>query len=299
MRAPDRSERTGVLMGLAAYVCWGVFPLYWPLLEPAGAVEILGQRIVWSAVVVTVVLLVRRMGRPRLTRRQGFLIAGASVVLSINWGLYIWGVNHGHVLETSLGYFINPLFTVLLGVFVLGERLRGLQRVAVVIATVAVIGLTIDYGRPPWIALVLAASFGSYGLLKKFAGVGAVDSLAVETWVLTPVALVFLLVTASTSTFASHGPDHVSLLIGTGVVTTVPLLFFGGAVTRVPLTTLGLLQYVAPTLQFACGVVIRHESLPATRLVGFALVWVALAVFSYDALRSNRRAALDPRPMAA
>lgn len=286
-------------MGLAAYVCWGVFPLYWPLLEPAGAVEILGQRIVWSAVVVTVVLLVRRMGRPRLTRRQGFLIAGASVVLSINWGLYIWGVNHGHVLETSLGYFINPLFTVLLGVFVLGERLRGLQRVAVVIATVAVIGLTIDYGRPPWIALVLAASFGSYGLLKKFAGVGAVDSLAVETWVLTPVALVFLLVTASTSTFASHGPDHVSLLIGTGVVTTVPLLFFGGAVTRVPLTTLGLLQYVAPTLQFACGVVIRHESLPATRLVGFALVWVALAVFSYDALRSNRRAALDPRPMAA
>lgn len=285
-------------MGLAAYALWGLFPLYWPLLKPATAYEILGHRIVWSAVLVALVLLVRRRGLPHLSRRQFRLIAAASVVLSVNWGLYIWGVNHGHVLETSLGYFINPLITVLMGVFILGERLRGLQRVAMLVATIAVIGLTVDYGRPPWIALILAVSFGSYGLFKKFADVGAVDSLAVETWVLAPFAATYLIATAGTTTFPHHGLGHIALLIATGAVTTVPLLFFGGAVTRVPLTILGPLQYLAPTLQFLCGVLIRHEALPATRLMGFALVWVALAIFTYDALRSNRRLALDPSPSA-
>jgi chloramphenicol-sensitive protein RarD len=200
-------------------------------------------------------------------------------------------VQSGQVVETSLGYFINPLFTVLLGVLVLGERLRRAQWAALSLAALAVLVLSVENGRPPWIALVLASSFGAYGLLKKTAGVGAVEGLAVETAVLAPVAAVYLLAVGG-GTVATEGPLHAVLLVGSGVVTAVPLLMFGAAAVRVPLVTLGLLQYLAPTMQFALGVLLFDEPMPAVRLLGFVLVWVALALFTADLLRSRRRTRL-------
>ena len=212
-------------------------------------------------------------------------------MIAVNWGTYIWGVNNGHVVETSLGYFINPLVTVLMGVVVLGERLRTMQWVAMGIATVAVVGLTVEYGRPPWVALVLAFSFGSYGLAKKKANTGAVESLTVETLVLAPVAAGYLLWLGAqgTSTFTTEGAGHVLLVVGTGVVTAIPLICFGAAATRVSMTTIGLLQYVAPTIQFALGVFLFGEPMPAMRWVGFTLVWLALAIFTFEALTYRRR----------
>ena len=287
-------ERKGTLYGVAAYAMWGLFPLFFPLLEPASAVEVLAHRVVWSLLVVAVVLRVTNGlaavravdGRTRLR------LAVAAVLLAVNWGTYIYGVNSGQVVETSLGYFVNPLVSVALGVLVLGERLRLLQKAAVAVAFVAVVVLTVANGRPPYIALTLAFSFGFYGLLKKQAGVGAVASLAVETAVLTPLALAFLLL--HDGTFTTEGPDHVALLVSAGVVTAVPLLAFGAAATRVPLSTLGVLQYLAPTLQLLVGVLVRHEAFAGVRVVGFALVWAALAVFTYDLAAHRRRVAVAP-----
>ena len=287
--------RRGFLLGFAAYAMWGLFPLYWPLLEPAGAIEILAHRIFWSMAVMAGLILAlgrRRQLRKVLTspRTRGIL-ALAAVVIAVNWGTYIWGVNNGHVVETSLGYFINPLVTVLMGVVVLDERLRTMQWVAMGIATVAVVGLTVEYGRPPWVALVLAFSFGSYGLAKKKANTGAVESLSVETLVLAPVAAGYLLWLGAqgTSTFTTEGAGHVLLIVGTGVVTAIPLICFGAAATRVSMTTIGLLQYVAPTIQFALGVFLFGEPMPAMRWVGFTLVWLALAIFTFEALTYRRR----------
>ena len=282
-------------MGAAAYTMWGLFPLYWPLLEPAGAVEILAHRVFWSlATMLVLVLLVRRAGSLRdmvADRRTRTILTAAAVVIAFNWGAYIWGVNNGHVVETSLGYFINPLVTVLMGVVFLGERLRRLQWVALGIATVAVVGLTIEYGRPPWVALVLAFSFGSYGLAKKKAGAGAVESLTFETLVLAPIALGYILfLTASgDAEFGTNGSVHVALLVSTGIVTAIPLICFGAAATRVSLTTLGLLQYLAPTLQFALGVLLFHEPMPTMRWIGFGLVWVALVIFTAESINHRRR----------
>jgi chloramphenicol-sensitive protein RarD len=276
-----------------------LFPLYWPLLEPAGAVEILAQRIVWTFVAVLVLLAVLRSWSwlPQLLRdrRRFGLLAMAAVVITFNWGTYIYGVNSGQVVETSLGYFINPLVTVLLGVVLLGERLRVAQWIAVGIATVAVGVLTVDYGRVPWIALVLAFSFATYGLLKKKANVGAVQSLAVETGVLLLPMTAYLLTLTFTgrSTFGQEGIGHAVLLAGSGVVTAIPLLFFGAAAIRIPLTQLGLLQYLAPTLQLAIGVLLYNEPMPPVRLLGFALVWTALVVFTIDSLASVRRRQLE------
>src|SRR4051812_35437878 len=229
-----------MLLGLAAWVMWGFFPLYWPLLEPAGAVEILAHRLVWSLVLVAgVVLALRRWSALRTTLADGrtrSLLAVAAVLVTVNWGTYIWGVNNHHVVETSLGYFINPLVSVLMGVLILGERLRRIQWVALGIATVAVLALTVEYGRPPWVALILAFSFGSYGLAKKKANAGAVESLVIETAVVAPFAIgyiVFLTATGA-STFTGHGAWHVVLIMGTGVITVLPLLCFGGAATRIP-----------------------------------------------------------------
>ncbi len=287
--------RRGFLLGFAAYAMWGLFPLYWPLLEPAGAIEILAHRIFWSLAVMAGLILA--LGRRRQLRkvlaspRTRGILALAAVVIAVNWGTYIWGVNNGHVVETSLGYFINPLVTVLMGVVVLGERLRTMQWVAMGIATVAVVGLTVEYGRPPWVALVLAFSFGSYGLAKKKANTGAVESLTVETLVLAPVAAGYLLWLGAqgTSTFTTEGAGHVLLVVGTGVVTAIPLICFGAAATRVSMTTIGLLQYVAPTIQFALGVFLFGEPMPAMRWVGFTLVWLALAIFTFEALTYRRR----------
>ena len=278
---------------------WGFFPLYWPLLEPAGAVEILAHRIVWSLVIMlAVVVALRRAGRLRATladRRTRALLAVAAVLITVNWGTYIWGVNNHHVVETSLGYFINPLVSVLLGVVVLGERLRRLQWVALGIAGVAVLALTVEYGHPPWVALILAFSFGSYGLAKKKANAGAVESLVVETMVVSPVALayvVFLMATGA-STFGNHGGLHVALIVGTGLITVLPLLCFGGAATRIPLSTLGLMQYLTPTVQFILGLVVFGEPMPLMRWFGFGLIWLALVLFTVETLRNRRRVRAD------
>jgi chloramphenicol-sensitive protein RarD len=285
-------ERRGTAFGLAAYLWWGLFPLYWPLLEPAGAVEILAHRVVWSVLAAVLLLAVGEAWRrlPR-TGRQLRLLAGASVLIGVNWGVYIWGVNHHHVVETSLGYFVNPLVTVALGVVVLGERLRRVQWTAVGIAATGVVVLTVDSGHPPWIALVLAFSFGGYGLIKKIVGVDPTAGLVVESALLTPIALGYLLIEAATaqSTFATHGAGHALLLASAGPVTIAPLLAFAAAAPRVPLSRLGLMQYLTPTIQFVIGVTVRHEPLGAAKLSGFALVWIALAVFTIDSAGERRR----------
>jgi chloramphenicol-sensitive protein RarD len=287
--------RRGFLFGVAAYGLWGLFPLYWPLLQPAGAVEILAHRVVWSLVFVLALLaLRRRTGNLRAIfadRRTRWTLVYAAVVVAINWVTYIWGVNNGHVVETSLGYFINPLVSVLLGVVVLHERLRGVQWVAVGIGCLAVIVLTVDYGQPPWIALTLAVSFGSYGLAKKKADVGAIEGLSVETLVLLPLAMGYLLFlqTGGQLQFGQHGWGHALLLVGTGVVTAIPLLFFGAAATRISLSTLGLLQYLAPLMQFALGLLVFHEPMSAARWVGFSLVWLALALLTGESLVNRQR----------
>jgi chloramphenicol-sensitive protein RarD len=222
------------------------------------------------------------------------------VLIAVNWGLYIWGVNHHHVVETSLGYFVNPLVTVALSVLVLGERLRRLQWVAVAIAATGVTVLTIQAGRPPWIALALALSFGTYGLIKKVVGVEPAAGLAVETAVLAPLALAYLLIIGANGdgTFTSHGAGHTLLLAAAGPVTAVPLLLFAAASSRVALSRMGLMQYLTPCIQFLIGVFVRHESLPALRLVGFLLVWVALLVFTADSTSSRRRGPIaSPAPI--
>jgi chloramphenicol-sensitive protein RarD len=292
-RVPE--QRRGLLLGVAAYGLWGGFPLYFPLLEPASALEILAHRILWSMVTMgLLVVLFRRTPQLRAIladRRTSLLLASAAMVITFNWATYIYGVNNEKVVETSLGYFINPLVTVLMGVLILGERLRPLQWVALGVAGLAVVVLTVDYGRLPYIALVLAFSFGTYGLLKKTANVGAVESLAVETSAIAPLAAVYLgwLVVTGSSTFGSEGAGHALLLSSTGIVTAIPLICFGAAATRVSMTTLGLLQYLAPVLQFALGVFVLDEAMPTSRWVGFVLVWIALVVFTVEATNHHRR----------
>ncbi|MFF4624970.1 EamA family transporter RarD [Nonomuraea jabiensis] len=288
--------RRGVLFGIAAYTMWGLFPLYWPLLKPSGAVEILAHRMVWSLVAVAAVLAVRRHWswfRPLLKQpmKLGLLVLAAMVV-TLNWGTYIYAVNSGHVVESALGYFINPLVSVLFGVVLLRERLRPMQWVAVGFGALAVLVLTLDYGRLPWIALTLAVSFGVYGLLKKRANVPATESLAIETLVLILPALgyIFFLHAGGQGTFTGQGLGHALLLVGGGVATAIPLIFFGAAAIRVPLSTMGLLQYIAPILQFACGVLIAKETMPSSRWIGFSIVWLALAIFTYDGFRTARAA---------
>ena len=282
-------------MGASAYLCWGLFPLYWPLLDPAGSLEALAHRIAWSLVFVALLLTVtsrwaafRAIWSDR--RRVGFL-ALAAAVITINWGTFIYGVTHDKVIETSLGYFINPLVTVLLGVVVLQERLRRVQWVAVAIGAVAVVILTVDYGRLPHVALIVAFSFATYGFLKKKAQLGAVEALGMETLLLTPVALGYLayLEANGTAAFGHEGTPNMLLLAGTGVITAVPLLMFGGAATRLRLTSIGLLQYLAPTLQFIFGLLIFNEPMGTSRWIGFVLVWIALRIFTVDVLAGGRR----------
>jgi chloramphenicol-sensitive protein RarD len=289
-------KRAGLAYGFAAYGMWGLFPLYWPLLEPAGAGEILAHRMVWSLVVVGVLLLALRRWAwlAELVRqpRRLALVATAAAVVSVNWGVYIWAVNAGHVVESSLGYFINPLVTIGLAVLVLHERLRPVQWVAVGIGCAAVAVLAVGYGRLPWIALVLAFSFGSYGLVKKKVAMGGLESLAAETAVQFLPALAFLAVLGARgdSTFTHHGPGHAVLLALSGVATAVPLVCFGMSANRLPLSTLGLIQYLAPVFQFLIGVLHFHETMSAEQWAGFLLVWSALVLLTWDALRTGRRA---------
>jgi chloramphenicol-sensitive protein RarD len=299
-------RRPGLAFGLGAYALWGLFPLYFPLLEPAGGLEIVAHRVLWSllfvALLLTVIRAWRRVRAAVTDLRSLLILTGAAVLISANWLVYVYGVNAGHVVETSLGYFITPLINVLLGVVVIAERLRPAQWVAVAIAAVAVVILTVDYGRPPWIALALAVSFGMYGLLKKLVQVQAAPGLFLETSIVAVPALVTLAIlhAQGSGTAGNAGTGHLLLLVGSGVATAVPLLLFAAATSRIPLSTVGLLQYVAPTIQLAIGVFVYDEPMPSTRLVGFAIVWLALAVFTVDSLRAahatRRRVVASPVP---
>jgi len=285
---------TGLLLATFAYATWGLFPLFFPLLKPASALEILAHRIFWTLLFLLLLLSVRHLWgsvRQQLARRQAMgLLAIAAVAVSSNWALYIWAVNSGHVVEGSFGYFINPLVAVLFGVSLLGERLRRLQWASVALGALAVLELTYAYGRPPWIALGLALTFALYGLVKKVAKVPAIEALAIETTYLIPFSLAYLLYlsVSAQSTFGHSSVGNTALLALTGVVTALPLLAFGGSVNRIPLSTVGLLQYITPVLQFLCGVLIYREVMTGAGWIGFAIVWVAVMVMSFDAIRTAR-----------
>ena len=300
-------DRTGLALGAGAYLLWGVLPVYFPLLAPAGAVEIIAHRVVWSLGFCLLLLVVTRtwgsfVAALRTRRILGLLVLAAGLI-AVNWTTYVYGVLTDQVVDAALGYFINPLVTVLLAVFVLGERLRPAQWAALACGAVAVLVITVGYGRLPWIALTLAFSFGLYGLLKNRTGrtVTAVPGLAVETLVLLPVAVGYLLVLGSqgTGSFGAHGGWHVVALVSSGVVTAVPLLMFGAAARRLPLSVVGMLQYIAPTMQFLLGVLVFREQMPPARWFGFALVWVALVLLTADGLRVSRADALSRRAAVA
>lgn len=284
------------MCGVAAYVMWGLFPLYWPLLKPAGAGEILAHRIMWSLVAVVAVLAARRSrGWLRtLGWRRGVLLALAALMISVNWGTYIYAVNSGHTIECALGYFVNPLISVVFGVVVFRERLRRWQWVAVGMGAAAVVALTVGYGRPPWIALVLALTFALYGLLKKFADMPSAESLAVETAVmfLPALGLALLLEGRGDAAFGHHGVGNAVLLAGAGIVTAVPLMLFNAAAVRLPMTVVGMLQYLAPVLQFVIGLFVQHEEMPPSRWAGFLLVWLALVALTWEGLTAGRREAV-------
>ena len=293
-------RRLGVLAGLGAYSLWGLFPLYFPLLEPAGGLEIVAHRVLWSLVFIALLLTVlRNWSQVRALVSDGrrlLVLAGAAFLIAVNWVVFVYGVNSGQVVETSLGYFINPLVSVLLGVVVFSERLRPVQWVAVGIAAVAVAVLTIDYGRPPWIALTLAATFALYGVMKKLVRVEAAPGLFVETALVAIPAVVVLAVLHSggDGTFGNVGVGHTLLLVSSGVATAIPLLLFAAAARRIPLSTVGLLQYLTPLMQLAIGVFVYDEPMPPARLAGFVIVWVALAVFTADSLRHARAGSRRP-----
>lgn len=284
--------RRGVLFGVAAYFAWGLFPLFWPLLEPAGAGEILAHRVVWSLALMTVVVTAARQWKTirSMAGRTWLLVLAASALVSVNWGVYIYAVNDGHVIEAALGYFINPLVSVVLGVVVFHERLRLVQWVAVGLGGGAVVMIAIAGGRFPTIALILAVSFGLYGLVKKVVPVPPTASLVSEGLVMVLPALVFLAVLQfrGSSTLTGHGGGHVALLALSGVVTVLPLLAFGASAQALPLSILGLLQYLTPVVQFLIGVLLLHEHMPPARWAGFVLVWIALVLLSVEALRQAR-----------
>jgi chloramphenicol-sensitive protein RarD len=289
--------RRGTWYGIVAYLLWGVFPLYFHALRASGALEILLHRVLWSLMVCIAVLTVARSW-PQVravlrSARRTALLATASALLAGNWGVYVYAVNSGHVIEASLGYYVNPLVTVLLGVIVLRERLRPLQWVAVGVGAVAVAVLTGAYGRPPWLALTLAFSFGGYGLIKNRVGgsIGALASLSTETLALAPFAAIGVIWLETTGRgHFTDSPVQALLLASAGVATVVPLLFFAAAARRVPLATMGLLQYLTPTLQLLCGVVFLGEHMPTARWLGFGLVWIALVLLTGDSLAARRHA---------
>ena len=272
---------------------WGAFPLYWPLLEPATPLEIVSHRAVWSLFFCLIALGLSKqlkstyalLKNPRVFIR--LLLAAA--LISVNWIVYIWGVNNGHVVECALGYYINPLIIIAFGVIMLREKMRALQWTAVGFGALGVIVLTIDYGRLPWIALALALSWGSYGLVKKQLNLGALEGLAIETLLSLPFYGGYLLYIGLNGTGQLGSSAGLSiLLIGAGIVTAIPLLLFNGSTTRLPFTIIGLLQYITPTLQFSIGVWVRHEAMPTARWIGFLIIWAALVTLGIDLLKSSR-----------
>lgn len=287
-------ERRGMWFAIACYTIWGVFPLYFRLLAPVPAIDILAHRVIWSLGFLLILLTVRqewRWFRPALhSRRTVVLYAAAGIILAANWYTYIWGVNAGFVIETSLGYFINPLVSVLLGVIFLRERLRVGQWAAIGTATAGVLFLTISYGQLPWIALTLAFTFAFYGLLKKHGTLHSMQGLTLETGTLLLPALALLFYREATGfdSLVSFGWGKTLLLLSTGVVTVMPLVWFASAARLIPLSLLGILQYIAPTLQFLVGLLIFHEPFSTTRLIGFAIIWLALLIYSAEGMHHQR-----------
>ncbi len=295
----DRSALAGLAYALAAYLAWGVSPVYFKALAHVPAMEILAHRVVWSVLLLAVLLAAtsgaRALGRAFADRRRAALLAVTAALVSVNWFLYIWSVNAGRVLEASLGYFVNPLVNVLLGVLFLGEALSRAQRWAVALAAAGVAVLLVRLGTFPWISLALAGTFGLYGLLRKRAAVAALDGLFLETAFLAPAALAFLLVLGAGGRGAfGAAPGTTALLVAAGAVTALPLLWFGHGVRRLRLSTLGLVQYVAPTAQFLLAVLAYRERFTASHAIAFALIWASLAVYTWDAL-----ARLRARPAGA
>lgn len=285
----------GTLAGIGAYIFWGLFPIYWRSLESVPAIEILANRIVWSLVFMVILLVLQKdllwwKGTLR-NRRLLLTYTLAAILLSANWFTYIWAVNAGYVVEASLGYFINPLVNFLLGVLFFKEKLRGGQVAAVILAVLGVLYLTFNYGSLPWISLVLAFSFGFYGLIKKIAPLELMHGFSLETAVMFVPALAFLLFRgiSGEGAFATQGPAVSTLLILAGPVTSIPLLLFGYAARRIPLSMLGFIQYIAPTLQFLLGVYVYNEPFPASRLVGFCIIWLALLFYSLEGVFYNRK----------
>lgn len=295
----QHQDRWGLPLGIGAYLLWGGMPLFFPLLEPAGPLEIVAHRIVWSLLFCLIALAaLRQLGDFRTALRSPRLLgtfAVAAVLIVVNWVVYVYAVLSDRVLDAALGYFINPIVTVLLGVLVLRERLRPVQWIAIGFGAASVVVLSTGLGGLPWISLCLALSFGLYGLVKNRVGrtVAALPGLAVETAVATPFAIAYLVWLGSAGTFLAHGTGHALLLMSAGIVTALPLLLFGAAARRLPLSVVGMLQYLAPAIQFLVGLLVFDEHMPPARWAGFVLVWVALVLLTVDGVRQARRV---PRP---
>ncbi|MCJ7433990.1 MAG: EamA family transporter RarD [Anaerolineales bacterium] len=277
-------NKKGMLYGIGAYALWGFFPIYWKLLHHISAVQLISHRIGWSFILLMLVIFVTgqlKDFRSTINARTFRIYFIAALLIGVNWLVYVWAVNAGFIVETSLGYFINPLLSMLMGVIFLRERLRLTQWIPVGLAAIGVGYLTFVYGRPPWIALVLAFSFATYGLIKKIAPLGSLYGLTLETGILFLPALAYLIFTEVNGTGAFlHDTTPVNmLLVGAGVVTTIPLLMFASAAQRIPLTRVGVLQYIAPTIQFALGVFLYKEPFDRAHLIGFSIVWIALIIF--------------------
>jgi chloramphenicol-sensitive protein RarD len=283
----------GLLFGVSAYTLWGLFPIYWPLLKPANPLEIVSHRAVWTLVFCFIILsLTKTLSSTLAILKRPKIVAGlflSSILISINWIIYIYAANTGHVVEASLGYYINPIVVIATGVIVLKEKMRPLQWAAVGIATLGVIVLTIDYGRLPWIALGLALSWGSYGLVKKKLGLGALEGLSIETLLSSGAYLGYLIWLGNTGDGQFLNSWKITLLfIGGGAVTAIPLLLFNGSTNRLPLTLIGLLQYITPTIQFCIGVWYYNEAMPGARWAGFLIIWIALTTLAFDLVKSGR-----------
>ncbi len=295
-------DKKGILYAIGAYVFWGLFPIYWKQLETIPALQLIGHRIGWSFILLFIVILVTRQWKD--FRSAAFnskilrIYLAAALLISVNWFTYVWAVNAGFVVETSLGYYINPLFSVLLGVIIFRERLRPVQWIPIVLAAIGVIYLTITYGSLPWIALTLAFSFGLYGLVKKTAPLGSLYGLALETGMLFLPALAYLVFCEWTGqgAFLHSGSLKDWMMVGAGAVTTIPLLLFASAAPRIPMTTIGILQYINPTMQFLLGVFVYKEPFTHDRLIGFGIVWAGLILFWIEGLYARRNIAPEPVP---
>jgi chloramphenicol-sensitive protein RarD len=284
--------RLGFIYGFSSYTLWGLFPLYWPLLQPATPLEMVSHRAVWSLVICVIALAIMHQLKSTfalmLSPGVFWKFVLAAVFISANWLAYIWAVNNEQIVEASLGYYMQPILLVLLGIFVFKEELRKIQWVAFIVAAVGVIILTIDYGRPPWISFVLAFSWSSYSFVKKKINLGSLQGLAIETFIASFFYGAYLIWLGEQGKGQfGNGVGLTALLIGAGVVTAVPLLLFNGATTRIPFTMIGLLQYLTPTIQFMLAVFLRHEPMPAGRWIGFVFIWVALVALGYDLIKSG------------